>query len=130
MSTDEIWKDIIGYEGLYQVSNFGQVRSMPKSWRTGRGKGTMLSHNGKIRKTCPSQSGYMSLLLNKDGKEKYWNVHRLVAIAFIDNPEALPVVNHKDEDVLNNHVDNLEWCTQKYNVKYSKGRRTVNENKH
>lgn len=99
---EEIWKDIKGYEGLYQVSNLGRVKSL------GNGK-------EKIRKTNISSNGYLSLILVKNKKGKNFSVHRLVAEAFIDNPDNLPCVNHKDENKLNNCVDNLEWCTKQYN---------------
>lgn len=114
----EIWKDVVGYEGYYQVSNLGRVkrcRSVVKS---------CLKHlNGtKIVKEriCGQYliNKYSSVHLCKNGIGKYWRVHRLVAMAFISNLDNLPQINHKDENKLNNRVDNLEWCTCKYNQNY------------
>lgn len=108
MSEIEIWKDIPGYETLYQVSNFGNVKSLNY-----RG----LEKEG-ILKSRKNGCGYMFVGLSKDGKEKNFRVHRLVAFAFIPNPKNLPCVNHKDENKENNTVDNLEWCTHEYNMNY------------
>ena len=111
----EVWKDIKGYEGKYQVSNLGRVKSLPKYTYP---RGYPQLRKEKIMK--PSYVGkdrnYLALKLN-DGKQ--YKVHRLVAEAFIPNPDNLPMVNHKDENPTNNCVDNLEWCTNSYNVKYS-----------
>ena len=102
--SNEIWKDIEGYEGLYQVSNKGRVKSF-------HGK-------GRIMKPGTHPLGYKVVPLTKDGETNTKQVHRLVAQAFIPNPENLPVINHKDENPSNNNVENLEWCTQKYNLNY------------
>lgn len=101
----EYWKYIKGYEGLYQVSNFGRV----KSNKFGK---------ERILKPFTNSTGYLLVSLCKDGKVKAFTVHRLVAEAFIDNPDNLPQVNHRDENKLNNNVDNLEWCTNEYNINY------------
>lgn len=98
----EIWKDIPNYEGLYQVSNFGNVRNI-KSNRI---------------KTIYEHNGYFKVSLCKNSKQLNYFVHRLVAEAFIDNPNNLPQVNHKDETRDNNSIDNLEWCTNEYNLNY------------
>lgn len=104
----QIWKDIKGYKGKYQVSNTGKVRSM--NYRnTGK---------GKLMKLGIRNAGYLQLGLYKDGKYKYYLVHRLVAEAFIPNPNNLPQVNHIDENKTNNCVWNLEWCNAKYNSNY------------
>jgi len=103
----EIWKDIPNYEGLYQVSNFGIVKSVRRN---------------KIRKTHISREGYEKIMLSNNGIGKNFLVHRLVAEAFIPNPSNLPQINHKDENKKNNCVENLEWCSQKYNCNY--GNRT------
>lgn len=100
----EIWRDIPNYEGLYQISNLGRVKSLN-------------FNKTKIRKT-QSKKRYITVNLSKDGKTKYYLVHRLVAEAFIPNPNNYPCVNHKDENPSNNHVDNLEWCTHEYNMSY------------
>ena len=103
----EIWKDIEGYEGLYQVSNLGRVKSL-NYHRTGK---------EKILRLEKSQGYYIAdLCIN--GKAKHYKVHRLVAEAFIPNPENLPEINHKDENPSNNNVNNLEYCDRKYNNSY------------
>ena len=112
----ELWKDITGYEGLYQVSNTGKVRSINRTIIDSNGnKQKWKSHIfiGKV-----NNSGYLTVCLRKCGKRKGFLIHRLVATAFIENPTNLPYVNHKDEDKLNNRVWNLEWCTPKYNANY------------
>lgn len=105
----EIWKDIEGYEGLYQVSNFGRIRSIKHF------------NYQKVLKQLKNNArgGYMQITLCKNGNAKMFRVHRLVATAFISNPDNLPQVNHKDENKENNAVDNLEWCTMEYNLRYS-----------
>ena len=108
MEEKEIWKDIEGYEELYKVSNFGNVKSL--NYR----------HTGKEKtlKVGKHRDDYLYVNLYKDGKMKSHSVHRLVAIAFIPNPYGLPEVNHIDEDKENNKASNLEWCTSKYNSNY------------
>lgn len=103
----QCWKDIEGYEGLYQVSNTGKVRSLNYR-RTGK---------TKVMKPSTDKDGYKCVNLRKNGKRMY-KVHRLVAITFIPNPNNWPQVNHKDEDKTNNAVWNLEWCTLEYNINY------------
>ena len=111
---DEVWKDIPGYEGLYQVSNLGRVKSLPR-------KGTRSSdiYMLKIQKY---KTGYLYVSLSKNNKRKKEKIHRLVALAFISNIKNDKYINHKDENPMNNCVENLEWCTQSYNNKYSKGK--------
>lgn len=116
---DEIWKDIKGYEGLYQISNLGRVKSL--------GNGNSNKSKLKIMKTTLNHKGYPMISLCKDGVSKKFSVHRLVAEAFIPNPDNLPQVNHIDEVKTNNRIDNLEWCTAEYNVKY--GTRTAKTSK-
>jgi hypothetical protein len=96
-------KDVIGYEGLYKVDQSGNV---------------YLSRNGKKLKSGDNGIGYLQLSLTKDGKRSNFLIHRLVAIAFIPNPNNLPIVNHLDGDKRNNNVSNLEWCTQKDNIRH------------
>ena len=112
---NEEWRDIKGYEGLYQVSNLGRVKKL---------KGVIVRKNGH---TLPSKEcirvgfinqGYEMVTLSKNDKKKCHRVHRLVATAFIPNPEEFPIINHKDENKLNNRVENLEWCTYSYNNTY------------
>lgn len=110
----EIWKDIEGYEGLYQISSIGRIKALSK--KVGRGRQYQVAE--KILKPQITPNGYLRLHLNKDGKRKYYSVHRLVAIAFIHNPNNYPQINHKDENKTNNNVINLEWCTPEYNANY------------
>lgn len=114
----EIWKDIAGFEGLYQVSNFGNVRSVTRLITRSDGK-TYLK-KGKQLKSFVTNKGYEYVMLNDfNSKQHLKTVHRLVAQAFVDNPNNLPIVNHKDENKLNNAVSNLEWCTHAYNNVYN-----------
>ena len=116
MEIQEIWKDIQGYEGLYQISNLGRVKSLERIIITSNNITKKISE--KILKPCLRKNGYYSIVLQKNNKSKYYTIHRLVAKEFIPNPDNLPQVNHKDENKLNNNVDNLEWCTSKYNNNY------------
>ena len=118
---DEIWKDIKGYEGLYQVSNLGRVRSLGSdNW-----------HKGRILKPHLDGRGhYLEVGLHKDHKSKTTNIHRLVAEAFIPNPNNLPQVNHKDECKTNNMVDNLEWCDAHYNINYGNAKKRIIESRY
>lgn len=102
----EEWKPIKGYEGLYEVSNMGRVKSLHTS-------------QGIILKQYTDYYKYMKVTLNKNGTHKTKLVHRLVAITFIRNPNNYEVVNHKDGNKKNNTVDNLEWCTRSYNTKHA-----------
>lgn len=116
---DEIWKDIKGYEGLYQVSNYGNVKSLEKINCTNK-KYLSLCYLRKERilKPIKNYRGALRVILAINGKKSAFYIHRLVANAFIPNPDNLPQVNHKDENVKNNKVDNLEWCTAQYNSNY------------
>lgn len=99
----EKWKDISGYEALYEVSNEGRVRN---------------SKTKRILKFDTSKNGYKRVTLRKENKPHKFSVHRLVANEFVENPHQLPCVNHKDEDKSNNKAENLEWCTRSYNINY------------
>ena len=112
----EIWKDVEGYEGLYQVSNLGRVKSLARTCKT-KGNG-IRDVKECIRKTITSNCGYVMVLLCKDNKAKHCLMHRLVANAFVGNPDNLPQVNHKDGDKANNKADNLEWVTSSENNKH------------
>ena len=113
----ENWKDIKGYEGLYQVSDLGRVKSLERDAYFPNG--TFHHHvEEKILVPNSNGNGYLHVQLCKNGEKKQKYVHRLVAMAFIPNPENKPQVNHKDEVKTNNAVDNLEWCTSAYNVNY------------
>ena len=106
---EEVWKDVVGFEGIYKVSSLGNVARV---------------RNGSLRqlKKCPAggkhNCDYLYVSLTHREKVRFSSVHRLVAEAFIPNPEGLPQVNHKDEDKFNNCVGNLEWCTASYNNRY------------
>lgn len=104
----EEWKDIPGYEGKYQVSNLGRVKSLPK--RKGRGLGYMTSE--KILRHSVNSGGYCNVVLCKDGKTETFSLHRLVAESFVENSLGLPEVDHKDRNKTNNQASNLRWATR------------------
>lgn len=112
----ETWKDIRDYENLYQTSNLGRARSLDR-WVKDT-NGSLRFYKGKILKLCTDKYGYLKVGLCKNNKYKKFYVHRLVAEAFIPNPDNLPCVNHKDENKQNNNVENLEFCTYEYNNTY------------
>lgn len=110
----EVFKDIKDYEGIYQISNFGRIKSL-HNYR----KNNILKP--KIKK------GYYQIGLRKNNKRKWYSVHRLVAQTFLPNENNLPQVNHKDENKLNNNVNNLEWCSASYNNCYGTRIKRVQE---
>lgn len=99
---EEQWQQIFGYEGLYEISSHGRIKSLV---------------NGIIMKTWKHYKGHEFVYLNNKGRKKFF-VHRLVAVAFIPNPEGKPIVNHIDENKGNNHMTNLEWMTSGENTRY------------
>jgi hypothetical protein len=113
----EEWKDIKEYEGLYQVSSYGKVRSLPKEWVIG--KGGIKKHDGMILKPGIQTMGYYYVNLYKNKKIKFIAVHRLVAKAFIQNDDNNLVVNHIDGNKINNNSNNLEWISQKANIEHA-----------
>ena len=118
----ETWKGVKRYEDLYEVSSLGRVRSLPRICR--KLEGTVMKaylYEGKILKPYRSHKGYLLVRLYRNDKTKDMTVHRLVAEAFIPNPDNLPQINHKDENKTNNSVENLEWCTNAYNRNYGSG---------
>ena len=113
---EEVWKDVIGYEGLYQVSDQARVRN---------NKGKILKQSVKVGKRVY----YKYVKLYKDGQYRQGYVHRMMAECFIPNPDNLPIINHKDEDGTNNRLDNLEWCTVEYNSNYGNAKRNMSRGK-
>ena len=117
MNDMEKWKSIPGYEGLYEVSSYGRVKSLEKSYIRKNG---ISDHKTEIiLRPKNNGSGYLMVCLYKNKTHKYCLIHRLVAEAFIPNPDNLPIINHRDEDKTNNIADNLEWCDAKYNSNYN-----------
>ena len=104
---EEVWKDIEGYEGLYQISNLGNVKSLRYQGRD----------EAKVLTPKCNNMGRLWVELRKHGEARQYLIHRLVAFAFIPNPEDYPQINHIDENPKNNIVDNLEWCTGEYNIR-------------
>lgn len=112
----EIWKDIKGYEGLYQVSNLGRVKSLERLAKSNNNNYRIVKE--KFLKKYEDKDGYIRVSLNKNSKSLSYPIHRLIAEAFIPNFNNLPQINHKDENKKNNCINNLEWCTTKYNCNY------------
>ena len=110
----ELWKNIKNYEGYYQISNLGRVKSL-KKW-CGNKHIKKYIDKEQIIKPSRDNLGYLKVMLHKERKIENKRIHRLVAEAFLDNPNNLPVINHIDNNKNNNCVNNLEWCTQKHNV--------------
>lgn len=124
---EEIWKPVPGWEGLYLVSSLGRVRSLPRMIRRREGNNNNAYHldPGRILKPRPS-SGYYTVNLCGYGKQISHQIHRLVAMAFIPNPQNYPIINHKNEIKDDNRVENLEWCSYHYNNNYGS---LINRNK-
>lgn len=116
----EEWKDIQDYKGIYQVSNLGRVKRLAYEIKnpSPRANGSILKFKEHLLTPRIITHGYLSVMLYKKGIPKNFKIHRLVAQHFIPNPKDLPEVNHKDEDKTNNNVENLEWCTHRYNSRY------------
>jgi len=117
MAKVEVWKPIAGFEGLYEVSNLGQVKSLERLRITKGGGITKVCE--RILKQTLNKFGYCKVTLTKAGKHHFFVAHRLVAMAFIPNPEIKPEINHKDGNKQNNCVDNLEWCTPTENKRHA-----------
>lgn len=113
--TREEWRDIAGYEGLYQVSNLGRVRSLDHIVKRNNGK--MLCKGRVLQPKAPTP--YLGVMLSKNGKAHPARVHRLVAMAFVPNPDGLPVVDHIDGNKTNNVASNLRWCTGGQNIRFA-----------
>lgn len=115
----EEWKDVLGFEGFYQVSSEGNVRSVDRKYVTSNGKERF--YKGKLLTPSDAGKGYKNVMLSAKGRRATPRVCRIVAEAFVPNPKNLPQVNHKDENKSNDRADNLEWCTAKYNTNYGTG---------
>lgn len=120
----EVWKDVAGYEGYYQVSNMGRVKGLDRYIRYSNGLERKVA--GIVLKPNTDKDGYKTVTLTVSRKPKTYKVHRLVAQAFVENPNNYPVINHIDEDKSNNSAGNLEWCTIGYNNEYGS---RINQNK-
>ena len=133
MVEKEDWRDVPGYQGYYQISNLGRVKSLERSLEyppsKAYPKGVTKVLKERIMTPCKDKKGYLFVQLFKNGNFKCARIHRLVALTFLPNPENLPQVNHKDENKQNNCLSNLEWCTPKYNVNYGVGKykKTLNK---
>lgn len=126
----EVWIDIAGYEGLYQVSNLGRIQSLP---RVNLCVNRKYVRKGKVLKGMSDKDGYLYVLLSKEGVQRKFLIHRLVAKHFIPNPQNFPQVNHRNEVVDDNRLENLEWCDCVYNIRYGTGikrRAKLQTNKH
>lgn len=128
MIMEEIWKDIKDFEGSYQCSNFGRIRSLDRY--IPHNYGSVELKKGQIIIPRLNKNGYLQLGLYKNSKRKQRYVHRIIAESFIDNPYSYPTINHKDGNKLNNNVENLEWVTYSENNKHAYTRlgRTVCKN--
>lgn len=114
----EVWCDVNGYEGLYQVSNLGRVYSIKRDVNQGK-YGNERTVGGYLLKPTDNGHGYLVVGLRNGNKRKSFYIHRLVAEHFIPNGDGYEYVNHKDYNTHNNHADNLVWCTQRQNIRYS-----------
>lgn len=112
----EVWKDVEGYEGYYQVSNLGRVRSLDRTVK--QQEGFTQNIKGNIKDITPRKDGYIQITLYKNNKGERHYIHRLVAKAFIRNPKGFEIINHIDEKPSNNYYKNLEWCDHQYNLTY------------
>lgn len=115
----EIWKDIPGYEGYYQASTLGRIRSLDRTIIDATGN--QRRYKGNVLRLSDAGKGYLNVMLSKNGKRATPRVNRVIAMTFLDNPNGYTQVNHKDENKANNRADNLEWCTPQYNTNYGTG---------
>lgn len=117
----EIWKDIKDYEGLYKVSNLGNIKSIGRYNKRG------YELRSRVKKLTKRHDGYLVVSLSNNGLKKTKTVHRLVMLSFIPNPNNLSEINHIDEDKSNNILSNLEWSTTRYNTNYSANRKSTSK---
>ena len=122
----EIWKDIKNYEGYYQASNFGKIRSIDRKIASGNKTKNL---KGKILKASKNNKGYLQINLCVNNIRNKCLVHRLIAQTFMPNPNQLECINHKDENKANNHIENLEWCDYTYNNNYGTFKSRVSSSK-
>lgn len=115
----EIWKDVVGYEGMYLISNFAKIKSLDKVVRT-KGFNATRIHKGKMLSCRKTDDGYVRINLSKENKKKTYKIHRLVAEAFIENVYNKPTINHIDGNKENNIVNNLEWMDWDENYNHYK----------
>ena len=113
----EVWKDVIGYEGYYQISNYGLVKSLDRVVDKNIGQKKLLK--SRLLKQGIDKDGYKHVILYKNGRGSIFKTHKLVAIAFIDNPNNKKEINHKNGVKTDNKIENLEWCTRSENVKHA-----------
>ena len=114
---DVMWKSVVGYEGLYQISSNGQVKSLDRTEVCS--SGLKRKRAGRALKQDVARNGYKRVCLSKDGQTKQHLTHRLVSSAYLANDKQLTQVNHKDGDKSNNHINNLEWMTYSENHKHA-----------
>lgn len=127
MQCNEEWRDVIGYEGLYQVSNHARIRSVERIGKHSKGGDKLL--RSKEKKPFYTSNGRVRVELSKNGVNKKHSLHVIVAKAFVPNPKNLEEVNHKDENPKNNYPENLEWCTHLYNMNYGTRTQRASESK-
>lgn len=128
-AANEVWRSVVGYMDLYEVSSLGRVRSLDRIQYNPVAATHQTLHPGHIMNGVVSHVGYRKVALRDiNGKRKNCSVHRLVAMAFIPNPNNLPFINHKNYNKLDNRVENLEWCTPSYNTHYGRADRIRQEN--
>ena len=118
----EKWLPVVGYEGYYEVSNMGKIKSLNRIIMRKNGHSQTIRERG-IKPSIDKETGYYKVALCKNGQQISYCVHRLVALSFIPNPYNLPYINHKDENKLNNNVNNLEWCTPTHNANWGTSRK-------
>ena len=124
----EIWKDIKDYEGYYKISNRGRIKRLDVIDKNPKYNGNRIIKGG-LRKSTVQKNGYKSVMLTKEGKSKRFLVHRLVAEAFIPNPDNLSIVNHINGNKTDNYYLNLEWCTYSYNIKHAHNNNLIKSDK-
>lgn len=124
--SQERWCDIPEYKGKYQISNLGRIKSLS---RTSNNRNGSFKTKEIIMKPMKASNGYLIACLWKNNKQKKFIIHKLVADAFIPNPNGYKEINHKDENKENNIVDNLEWCNHKYNMNYGKIKEKISKSR-